>query len=419
VRPTSPGGEAAAVIVGLDCITGLQAARILRARGVPVYGVAHDPAHFAARTNACRMVVQADTRGPGLIPALLALAGHLEQPAVLIPCSDDAVLRISAERRRLESDYRIALPDHEVVERLMHKPSMTRYARERGFRVPASFGLRTDADLERCLEGLRLPCVLKPALKDPRWFSHTSAKAFLVRSRDELVRRWRECRRWSDELVVQEWIEGPESALYSCNCYFDRSGEPQVAFVARKIRQWPPGTGTSALGVECRADEVREESLRLFRELGFRGLGYVEMKRDARSGEFYLIEPNVGRPTGRSAICEAGGVELLYTLYCDLVGRALPARRQQRYTGAKWIYLRHDLQAALHGLRRGELDLGGWLRSLRGPKAYAVLSLRDPLPFLYDLRKTLLAIAGRPMPRRTAEAALAPVCPFPAGGSHG
>ena len=40
-------------------------------------------------------------------------------------------------------------------------------------------------------------------------------------------------------------------------------------------------------------------------------LGYVEAKRDVRTGRHYLIEPNIGRPTGRSAIAEAGGVELL------------------------------------------------------------------------------------------------------------
>ncbi len=132
---------------------------------------------------------------------------------------------------------------------------------------------------------------------------------------------------------------------------------------------------------------------------GYVGLGYVEMKRDQRSGEFFLIEPNVGRPTGRSAIAEAGGVELLHSMYCDLAGLPLPTQRSQTYGQAKWIYLRHDLQAAYCAWRRGELTIRDWWTSVRGPKSFAVLSLRDPLPFLYDL----LGAASQAMTRLRAK----------------
>jgi D-aspartate ligase len=165
--------------------------------------------------------------------------------------------------------------------------------------------------------------------------------------------------------------------------------------VARKIRQWPPQTGTSSLGEECRNDVVLEQALDLFASVGYRGLGYVEMKRDARTGRHYIIEVNVGRPTGRSAIAEAGGVELLYTAYCDAAQLPLPAARTQRYGGAKWIYLRHDLQSALHYWRRGELSLGDWWRSVRGVRGDAVASLRDPLPFVGDLWHAASAVLSR------------------------
>ncbi len=157
------------------------------------------------------------------------------------------------------------------------------------------------------------------------------------------------------------------------------------SFVARKLRQWPPETGTSCLGEEVRNDVILEETLKLFRSVGYHGLGYVEMKRDERSGEQYIIEPNIGRPTGRSAIAEAGGVELVYTMYCDATGAPLPADREQRYGGAKWIYWRRDLQSALYYWRRGRLGLGEWLHSWRGRKACAVFSWSDPAPFLRDL----------------------------------
>lgn len=105
--------------------------------------------------------------------------------------------------------------------------------------------------------------------------------------------------------------------------------------------------------------------MRLFRSLEFHGLGYLEVKRDAASGTFRMIEANIGRPTGRSATAEAGGVELLATMYCDAAGLPLPARREQRYVGAAWIDLRRDLLSAAYHWRREELRPVDRLRSLR------------------------------------------------------
>jgi predicted ATP-grasp superfamily ATP-dependent carboligase len=388
-----------AIVIGLDCITGLQTARILARRGVPVIGIASDPRHFCARTRAVQEVVQADVAGPGLIGALERMAPRFAVPPVLYPCSDAAVLGLSRERSRLEAHYRLALPRHDVVERLMSKPSMTEFAQRNGFLVPATADVFKAEDVERALPTLRFPCTLKPAVKDARWIAHTKEKAFKAHDAGELRALFAAHGGFADHFVVQQWIDGDETELYSCNCYFGRDGEPLATFVARKIRQWPPETGTSALGVECRADPVLAETLRLFRLVDYRGLGYVEMKRDTTSGEFYLIEPNVGRPTGRSAIAEAGGVELLYTMYCDLAGLPLPEARVQRYGEAKWIYLRHDLQAAFYRWRHGELTIREWWRSIGGAKAYAVFSARDPLPFLLDLWKPVRQILRRRLAR--------------------
>ena len=59
-----------AVVVALDCITGLQTARILAARGIPVVGLAADRRHFCARTRVVREVIEGPTSGDGLVAEL-------------------------------------------------------------------------------------------------------------------------------------------------------------------------------------------------------------------------------------------------------------------------------------------------------------------------------------------------------------
>jgi D-aspartate ligase len=392
MAPTASGP--AAVVIGLDCITGLQTARILARRGVPVVAIASDLTHFCCRTRVVERLLQADTASEALIQALERLGPQLKYRAVLFPCTDSSVLMVARHRERLAPWFHVVLPDTDVLETLQDKVRFAAFAERIGLPVPRTALLHDRADAERAAGDLAFPCILKPPLKTPRWEQNSSAKVHRVASGEELLEVYDRCSDWADVLMVQEWIEGSDSELFSCNCYFNRQSEPVVTFVARKLRQWPPRTGTSCLGEECRNDTVLDLTVRLFREAGYYGLGYLEVKRDVRTGNHYVIEANIGRPTGRSAIAEAGGVELLYAKYCDTLGLPLPDHLEQRYEGAKWIFWRQDLRSAWYYWKQGELTLTHWAHSLRGRKACAVLSWSDPGPFVADMGAVFREVTG-------------------------
>lgn len=379
-----PAGVPPVVVLGLDSMQGLQTARTLAWRGIPVVGVVSDDHHYAARTNVCQQVVTARNRTE-LFAFLERLGRSSADRPVLLPCQDSRVATISRARDHLRQWYRFVLPSEATVELLMDKTTFYPYAHERGFPVPATFLLRNRTDAVEASSKLPYPAVLKPGFRTTRWSEATAEKAFKVTTATELLAVYERFGSAVDVLIAQEWIPGDVSDLYSCNCYFSAQGDLLATFVAKKLRQWPRDTGQSSMGVEVRDDEVLDTSVRLLRSVDYRGLGYVELKRDQRDGRLVIVEPNVGRPTGRSAIAEAGGVELLLTMYCDAVGLALPAERTQRYGGAKWVHLRRDLLSAAEAMRAGELGVSAWLNSLRGTRADAVLSLKDPKPFLAEL----------------------------------
>lgn len=381
-RPKAP-----AVVLGLETMQGLQAARILARRGVPVISIVSNPNHHACHTSVCERLVVAGG-GSGTLQALERLGPQLPEKAVLVPCQDGKVLTISRHRDVLRQWYHVLLPDPDIVETLMNKTAFYEFAQKNGFPIPPTFFVRNRTDAEQAASALRYPCILKPPFRNASWTAHTKLKAFKVHSEQEFLSLYDKCGTWAETLIAQNYVGGSISDLYSCNCYFDANCRPLVTFIARKLRQWPPETGQSSLGEECRDDTVLNESLRLFQSVNYRGLAYLEMKRDPEEGKYYIIEPNIGRPTGRSAIAEAGGVELLYTMYCDAVGLPLPENRLQKFTGVKWIHLRRDTQSAFQAWRSGELSLREWARSVRGRKAYAIFSWRDPLPFVYDLLET-------------------------------
>lgn len=374
-----------AIVICLDSLTGLQTARILAQRGVRVIGIAKKSSHFACRTNVCEKILITDTDSDELIHTLETLQPTLKDKAVLFPCSDTSVLVLARHQDDLNKSYHVILPPAHLIEMMVDKVRFYQFAQEHNFPISETSFLCSRKDAEEAALKLTYPVILKPPYRPDEWRKHTREKAFKVRNAEELLSRYDQCSKWADSLIVQGWIEGPDTNHVTCNCYFSANSEPLVTFTSRKLRQWPQKTGQGCFGEAYRDDQVVRETTNLFQSVGFRGLAYLEMKRDEKTSKYYIIEPNVGRPTGRSATAEANGVELIYTMYCDAIGRALPENREQKEGKVRWIYLRQDIQSALTSWAHGELTLREWLRSIRVPKWDAIYSRTDPAPFWYDI----------------------------------
>jgi D-aspartate ligase len=383
-------GKAYAVLIDLDYLTGIQTSRILADRGVPVIGLAKNPKHFCARTNTCERVIQTETKTDELIDKLIELGKTLDQKAVLYPCQDSSVLLVSRNREKLSEYYHISLPDKETVELLMNKPRFYDFAQKEDLPVAKFFILKKRKDAEEAVKSLTFPCVLKPHMRSPKWEENTKLKAFKVMNSDEFLETYDKICDWSDTLMIQEWIEGDDTSLYSCNSYYNKNSESLADFTAKKLRQWPIVTGNTSLGIDVLDKMVLDVTTKLFKKVNYVGLGYVEIKKDSNTGNYYIIEPNIGRPTGRSALAEACGVDLIYTMYCDCLGLPLPDTRTQTYKGVKWIHLRTDLQSAYNYWKTGKLTFGEWIRSMKGKKFYSVISFKDPVPFLEELRTGII-----------------------------
>lgn len=385
-------GKPYAIVVGLDCIQGLQSARILARRGVPVIGVASSARYYSCRTNACVKVYECKTRGLPLIELLEDIGPEFESRPFLLPCQDKNVETISQYRERLTPYYRFIMPEPETLAMMIDKASFYRHAQANSLPLPQTFFLSGPEDVQAAADQLQYPAIVKPPSRDGAWTKHTKLKAIIVEDADDLKVTFEKYHDRAQELIVQRLVPGPDENHYTCNIYFDQQGEPAVTFTSRKLRQWRPATGQACLSEEVRNDKVVEETMRLFCSQEWRGFAYLEMKRDAQTGEYFIIEPNIARPTGRAAMAEAAGVEFIYTAYCDAVGLPLPENRQQQFRGIKWAHLLRDVQAALyHGLRR-ELGPLQWWRSVRGVKSFAVLSLRDPKPFLTAAGQSLFVM---------------------------
>lgn len=188
-------------------------------------------------------------------------------------------------------------------------------------------------------------------------------------------------------LVVQEVIEGPDSALHFSLTYADRGGECLTMFTGRKLRQHVLRYGISCLAESRWYPEVDEMTREILRKIGYSGYASIEFKQDARSGRFYVMEVT-GRTWYPHALSEIYGVNIPWLAWAPLTGEPLPDMPAQR-EGVKWPDEINDLRSAWQYRREGELGWRAWIDSYRGEVHLAHYRRGDTAPF-YALARAYL-----------------------------
>jgi len=391
-----------AVVLGLR-ENGLGMVRALGRQGVPVIAIDDKRHPVYARTRYARLVVCDDFHGAGLIDTLRDLGAELGQGGgIVIPTMDQNVTLLSRHRDRIVGAYRHSLPDAGVVEVLMDKGATRKFAESHGFLMPRSFEPTTEDELEAGLAQLEPPFIVKPQSKTAAFFRYAPKKVYFTRSRDEVRRAFRIMLQWEHGAVLQEWIPGPDRNLVFALYYFDDHGNPLGTFMGRKTRQYIPYCGTACSAEPWTDDTLAREGLRFFREIGYRGFGAIEFKIGERDGKYYLVEPSIGRTEHLFALAAANGVNLPYIGYRHMAGMPVPEPRKPR-RAVRYVNWKNDFKTARTYMRDRELTVTEWLRSLRGPKQYAVFAWDDPGPFASYCAQPLVRLP-KGIARRTARA---------------
>jgi len=210
--------KARAIVIGLDSMQGLQLTRILAGHGITVFGITNNPKYHTTRTRACREVLHVDTGTEDLVDLLIEIAQSFDHGLVLFPRQDRNVLVTSRHRNRLRQHYRIGLPSESTVEMMTDKVQF--HAPDRGFRILAPLILTCREDAEGAADALTYPCMLKRPRGIAGWIQQMRDKAMSAEDARGLLDLHDRRREWTEVLVAQQWIEGSDADLLSCNTYF-------------------------------------------------------------------------------------------------------------------------------------------------------------------------------------------------------
>jgi D-aspartate ligase len=310
-----------------------------------------------------------------LAEALLAFAGTQAQAPVLFPQTDATILLASRHRERLGERLRLMLADHDLIEQLMDKARFQALAEELELPVPRAQRLRPGPGLPPPSVDVPFPLVVKPIVRTPGWTRLAgSSKALHALDAAAFVALWPRLSDVGTELLAQQLVRGPESAIESFHAYVDDSGAIAGEFTGRKVRTFPPDYGHSSAVEVTPLPDVAELGREVLARLRLTGVAKLDFKRDER-GRLHLLEINprfnLWHYPGALA-----GVNLPAMVYADLTGRERPAMATTLRTVA-WCDPLLDLRAA----RAAGISPLRWLNWVRRCQAICGLAWQDPMPF--------------------------------------
>lgn len=315
-----------AVVVGAQA-NGLGVVRSLARARLPIIALDTTLAQPAMWSRWSQRLVVPKLSGRPLVDSLLKLQERLGGRPVLILTDEMAVTTVSEFRDRLSEAYSFQLPSSDLLATLENKARFHEFAECHGLPVPLTVALRDEGDLAQ-LSRLQYPLIVKPADKLPVHLGRTRRLA-QANTPDEGLALCREMLRTAGELIVQEWISGPDSSIYFSLFHRGPQTAPSI-FHGRKIVAYPPGIGSTAVCVA--APEAAEALGPLTEEFlaltGYKGLGSLEFKWDPRTGRFIIIEPTVGRTDWQEEIATLSGVNLPLIAYRDAAGLPPPSPEQ-------------------------------------------------------------------------------------------
>jgi D-aspartate ligase len=298
--------------------------------------------------------------------------------SILIPVDDAGSVFVDEHVDAL-GDFLFAHQPEGLARRLSSKRGMYELCQKHGVDTPHSAFPNCEREAVELCEQWEFPLVLKCINAGDA--PPGSPRVAIANDRDQALSSYRAMEVLDTANVMfQDYIPGTPETVWMFNGYFSDSSTCKVGFTGKKIRQSPPYTGATTLGVCANNELVGETTLRFMKEIGYRGIIDMGYRFDERDSRYKLLDVNPRIGATFRLFVGANGMDVLRAMYLDLTGQDVPDTELQ--SGRRWLVEHMDLASSVVYRRRGDLTLAGWLRSFGGVRETAWFALDDPLPFL-------------------------------------
>lgn len=210
---------------------------------------------------------------------------------VLLPFTHDIVVPVSYYKAELSPYAAIPFPDYAVLRRAHDKLETVRVAHSVGVKTPVTFWPRSREELEELRPHIPFPCLVKArqgcgigtTIRYATDFDELLAGYDAIDSQPSSppVNEY-------DHPIIQEYVPGD----IHDGLFLYANGQCRAAVSQDRVVTYPIHGGTGAVNRTTDDPELLDIGRRLLDAIGWHGPTQVEVMRDARDGQYKLLEIN-------------------------------------------------------------------------------------------------------------------------------
>ena len=383
-----------AIVIG-GYINALTTIRALASRGVKSIVISTTAADMAPWSRYADQTLKLRDlhSDPEKLIRLLKSQADSWKGKVLLPTNDHALEIISLHREELLEHYKPVAPAWPKVQSIIDKDHLYSQAQKLNIPVARDYGPVSHGLLE--MEGLRFPLLVKPN-HGYKYHALFGTKVSVVRNDQELRDQVEILDSHGLEARLMDLIPGPDTNCYNFTCYRGRQGEILGRFRIRKVRKSPPVFGVGRVACPTEENGFEEDAVKLMEAIDWHGPASLEFKQDSRDGKFYLLDFN-GRLFLMAGVALQTGINYAHLAWTEAVGKPLYEPETNGWQGS-WIHFLDDLYYSFIRSDLEQVKFAQFISHYKRPRAFAVASSRDPVPFLAQAFRGLKVLVSGGMP---------------------
>ena len=254
-----------------------------------------------------------------------------DKKILLIGTNDNYVKLISENKSLLEKHYVFNYPDINIVNNLLVKEIFYETYKNMGLDMPETLIYKCNQkdDINKIKKQFKeYPIIIKPS--DGVAYHHLEEildKVYKVYNEKELEKVILKIEKagYKNNLIIQEFIPGDDSALFDSIFYVGKNKKAQIATFAQIGLQehTPTGIGNCTVLVNGFDEHGYKEELiyklkEFLEKIGYQGFAEFDMKYDSRDGKYKVLEINP-RQSRSGYYVAATGNNLVEYLIDDLI----------------------------------------------------------------------------------------------------
>jgi predicted ATP-grasp superfamily ATP-dependent carboligase len=381
---------------------GLGVIRSLGRLGVPVYGVHEGPWAPAANSVYLRgrcfwQPITGET--DQVLAGLGQLADRIGRPAVLLPTDDAGAIFLAEHGAQLRPRFLFSDPPADLPRQVAGKYSLYQLCGALGAPCPHVALPGSLAQARAFAADVGFPLIAK--ITTP--WAHDSGlrSTSIIANSGQLAATYQDFAGAGAGLMLQEFVPGGSGHDWFFHGYCDVNSVCRPAFTGVKERSYPAHAGLTCLGRSTPSARLRAEVTALLTRLGYRGILDLDLRLDARDGQYKLLDFNPRLGAQFRLFRDTAGMDVATAAYLDLTGQPIPSGEQ--VAGRRFLVENYDPLGALRYWRDGELGLASWVASLRAVDETAWFARDDLRPFGLMCVRMGWRLATRPLARERGQ----------------